>query len=73
MPNTDKPRDKDFLKQIISETNNLYLYTKKLDQNHLWNKSENICLEYNITDILQKIVDYCNSYYTSFQFELKME
>ena len=72
MPNTIEPKDKDFLKPIISEINNLYLYTKKLDQNHLRNKSENICLEYNITDILQRIVDYCNSYYTSFQFELKM-
>ena len=73
MPIIAKPRDKVFLKQIISEINDLYLYTKKLEQNHLWNKSENICLEYNITDILQRIVDYSNSYYTSFQFELKME
>ena len=68
MPIIAKPRDKVFLKPIISEINNLYLYTKKLDQNHLWNKSENICLEYNITGILQKIVDYCNSYYTSFNW-----
>ena len=73
MPIITRPKDKDFFKQITSEINDLYLYTKKLDQNHSWNKSENICLEYNITDILQKIVDYCNSYYTSFQFELNME
>lgn len=68
-----KPKDKDFLKQIISEINNLYSYTKKLEQNHLWNKYENICVEYYLTDILQRTVDYCNSYYTSFQLELKME
>ena len=73
MPIIFKPKDKDFLKQIISEINNLYFYTKKLDQNHLSDISENICVEYNITDILQRIVDYCNSYYTSFQLELKME
>lgn len=72
MPIIAKPRDKDFLTSINSEINNLYLYTKNLDQNHLRNKSENICLEYHITDILQRIVDYCNSYYTSFQFELNM-
>jgi hypothetical protein len=72
MPIIAKPRNKDFLTPIISELNNLHLYTKNLDHNQLRNKSENICLEYKITDILQNIVDYCNSYYTSFQFELKM-
>jgi hypothetical protein len=72
MPITIKPKDKDFLELIISEINHLYLYTKKLDRNHVRNKSENISVEYNLTDILQRIVDYCNSYYTSFQFELKM-
>jgi hypothetical protein len=72
MPIIIKPKDKDFLKSLVSEINHLSLYTKKLDRNHVRNKSENISIEYNLTDILQRIVDYCNSYYTSFQFELKM-
>ena len=73
MPITIEPKDKDFLEPIISEINNLYLYTKKLDQNHLRNISESICLEYKITDILQRIVDVCNSHYKAFNLELRME
>jgi hypothetical protein len=67
------PKNKDFLKYIIYEIGNLYLCINKTEQNQLRTKYENICVEYNITDILQRIVDYCNSYYTSFQLELKME
>lgn len=65
-------KDKYFYNPIILEIKNLIINIKNLEETYTWNKNRHIIIEYGITDILQRIVDHCNSYYTCFQLELRM-
>ncbi|MGH9981219.1 MAG: hypothetical protein ACRD6U_06675 [Nitrososphaeraceae archaeon] len=70
------PKNKDFLKQIFLEISVLDTYTNKLYERSQYcqcNKFAQIGIEWRITDILQKMIDYCNNIITSFQLELKIK
>lgn len=70
---SNSPKNKDFLKQILSENINLDYYSAKLDGYCKCKNFTKIEIECRITDLLQRTIDYWNSKITSFQLELKMK
>ena len=76
--NNDYHKNKDFRYQDNSNIlNSIYLLIAELKSNEQNQSSKTkitqVILECKLTDILQKLLDVCNSHYENFKLRLEME